>query len=167
MPAPLNAIVQGASAQKSASIQQGETVQPSGIVQPPTAIEDAEILHASIKAGSVAQIVIAVVAVIGLLYLLKLVMVTIFTSILLAFVLEPFVSRSARAGVPRWMGALLAVVFALVLGGGLTYFFYNRAVDFATQLPKYSGKIQSVLANLRAQTNKIEESTRAVIASPK
>jgi len=167
MPTPLNAIVQGPSTHKSASIQQHETVEPSGIVQPPTTIEETEILHASIKAGSVAQIVIAVVAVIGLLYLLKLVMVTIFTSILLAFVLEPFVSRSARAGVPRWMGALFAVVLALVLGGCLSYFFYNRAVDFATQLPKYSGKLQSVLANLRAQTNRIEESTRAVIASPK
>src|SRR4051812_29927107 len=65
MPTPLNAIVQGPSAPKSASIQQHETVEPTGIVQPPTTIEDTEILHASIKAGSVAQIVIAVVAVIG------------------------------------------------------------------------------------------------------
>jgi hypothetical protein len=123
MPAPLNPIVQAPSAQKSASIQQSEIVPQRGIVQPPTAIEDTEILHASIKAGSVAQIVIAVVAVIGLLYLLKLVIVTIFTSILFAFVLELFVSRSARAGIPRVMGALAAVVLALVVGGAFTLFF--------------------------------------------
>jgi predicted PurR-regulated permease PerM len=133
----------------------------------PDVIEEAEVLHASIKAGSVAQIVIAVVAVIGLLYLLKLVMVTTFASILLAFVLEPFVSRTTRAGIPRAIGALFAVILVLVLAGGLTYFFYSRAVDFATQLPKYSGKIRSTLADVRAQTNKIEESTRSVIASPK
>jgi len=72
--------------------------------------EDAEILQASIKAGSVAQIVVAAIAVIGLVYLLKLVLVTILSSVLLAFVLEPFVSRLARIGIPRAAGALLAVV---------------------------------------------------------
>jgi predicted PurR-regulated permease PerM len=131
----------------------------------PTA-EDAEILQASIKAGSVAQIVVAVIAVIGLVYLLKLVLVTTLSSVLLAFVLEPLVSRFARIGIPRAMGALLAVALMVGLAGGLTYFFYSRAVDFATQLPKYSGKIRSSLADLRAQTSKIEESTRSVIASP-
>src|ERR1700730_10307283 len=131
----------------------------------PTA-EDAEILQASIKAGSVAQIVVAVIAVIGLVYLLKLVLVTTLSSVLLAFVLEPLVSRLARIGIPRAMGALLAVALMVGLAGGLTYFFYSRAVDFATQLPKYSGKIRSSLADLRAQTSKIEESTRSVIASP-
>jgi predicted PurR-regulated permease PerM len=128
--------------------------------------EDAEILQASIKAGSVAQIVVAIIAVVGLVYLLKLVLVTTLSSILLAFVLEPLVSRLARIGIPRAAGALLAVVLMVGLLGGLTYFFYGRAVDFATQLPKYSGKIHSALADLRAQTSKIEESTRSVIASP-
>ena len=33
-------------------------------------------------------------------------------------------------------------------------------------MPKYSGKIHTALADLRAQTSKIEESTRSVIASP-
>lgn len=131
----------------------------------PTA-EDAEILQASIKAGSVAQIVVAVIAVIGLVYLLKLVLVTTLSSVLLAFVLEPLVSRLARIRIPRAVGALLAVALMVGLAGGLTYFFYSRAVDFATQLPKYSGKIRSSLADLRAQTSKIEESTRSVIASP-
>src|SRR6202047_365143 len=127
--------------------------------------DDAEILQTSIKAGSVAQIVVAVFAVIGLVYLLKLVLVTTLSSVLLAFVLEPIGSRLARIRLPRAVGALLAVALMVGLTGGLTYFFYSRAVDFATQLPKYSGKIRSSLADLRAQTSKIEESTRSVIAS--
>src|SRR5438445_13469858 len=52
---------------------------PSDAAQPaivPASEEEAEVLHASIKAGSVAQIVVAVIAVVGLIYLLKLVMVT-------------------------------------------------------------------------------------------
>jgi predicted PurR-regulated permease PerM len=137
-----------------------------GSKEPTPNAEDAEILQASIKAGSVAQIVVAVIAVIGLIYLLKLVLVTTLSSVLLAFVLEPLVSRLARIRIPRAVGALLAVALMVGLAGGLTYFFYSRAVDFAAQLPKYSSKIRSSLADLRAQTSKIEESTRSVIASP-
>jgi predicted PurR-regulated permease PerM len=130
-------------------------------------IEEAEILHASIRSGSIAQIVVASIAVIGLLYLLKLVMVTTLVAILLAFVFEPLVGWFARIRVPRAVGALLAVAVMLGLAGNLTYFFYNRAVDFSIQLPQYSGRIRDTLANFRAQTTKIEESTRSVFASPK
>jgi predicted PurR-regulated permease PerM len=139
------------------------TETPSGTNDP---LAETEILQASIKAGSVAQIVVAVIAVVGLVYLLKLVMVTTLFSILLAFVLEPLVGRLARIGIPRAVGALLAVAIMVALAGSLTYFFYGRAVDFATQLPKHSGKVHSALADLWAQTSKIEESTRSVIASP-
>jgi predicted PurR-regulated permease PerM len=139
---------------------------PREVLSTAVAVEETEVLQASIRAGSVAQIVVAVIAAVGLVYLLKFVMVTVLSSILLAFVLEPFVSRLARIGIPRAAGALLAVTLMVGLAGGLTYFFYSRAVDFATQLPKYSGKIRSTLADLRAQTSKIEESTRSVIASP-
>ncbi len=140
---------------------------PESDAPPPVSSEEAEVLQASIKAGSVAQIVVAAIAFIGLIYLLKLVLITTLASILLAFVFEPLVGALARIRVPRAAGALIAVVLMVGMTGGLTYFFYSRAVDFATQLPKYSGRIRSTLSNLRAQTNKIEESTRSVIASPK
>src|SRR6478672_6377397 len=60
------------------------------------AAEEAEVLQASIKAGSVAQIVVAAASIIGLIYLLKLVLVTTLVSVLLAFVLEPLVRGLAR-----------------------------------------------------------------------
>lgn len=155
------------SLEPSASRQDTSSVQAeSDRVTAAAAIDEAEILQASIKAGSVAQIVIAAIAVIGLIYLLKLVMVTTLFSILLAFVLEPLVGQLCRIRVPRAAGALLAVCLMVGMAGGLTYFFYGRAVDFATQLPKYSGKIRLAVADLREQTNKIEDSARAVIASP-
>jgi predicted PurR-regulated permease PerM len=129
--------------------------------------EDAEVLQASIRAGSVAQIVVAVIAVIGLTYLLQLVLVTTLASLLLAFILEPLVGGLARMRIPRAFGALVAVVLMVALAVGLIFFSYGRAVDFATQLPKYSGKIRSTFAVLREQTNQIEESTRSMIASPR
>jgi predicted PurR-regulated permease PerM len=129
--------------------------------------EEADILYASMKAGSVAQIVVAVVAVVGLIYILKIVLITTLTAMLLAFALEPLVNRFHRIRIPRSVGALVAVLLMLTLAGSLTHFFYNRAVDFATELPKYSGKIHSAIATFRAQTGKIEDSTRSVISSPK
>ena len=129
--------------------------------------EDVEVLQASIRAGSVAQIIVAVIAVVGLIYLLKLVLVTTLASLLLAFILEPLVGGLARMRIPRAFGALVSVVLMVGLAVGLIFFFYGRAVDFATQLPKYSGKIRSTFAVLREQTSQIEESTRSMIASPK
>src|SRR6476659_8249981 len=98
--------------------------------------EEAEVLHASIRAGSVAQIIVAVIAVVGLIYLLKLVLVTTLASLLLAFILEPLVGGLARMRIPRAFGALVSVVLMVGLAVGLIFFFYGRAVDFATQLPK-------------------------------
>jgi len=128
--------------------------------------EEMEVIQASIKAGSVAQIVVAAIAVLGLIYLLKLVLITTLTSLLLAFILEPLVSQLRRSGLPRAAGALVAVVLMVALAGSLTFFFYNRAVDFAAVLPKYSGKIRDTLSTFRSQSKKIEEGTRSVIGSP-
>lgn len=130
-------------------------------------VEEEEILHASMKAGSVAQIVVAAIAVVGLIYLLKVVLVTVLTAMLLAFALEPIVHQLGRIRVPRPAAALFAVLLLIAVSAGLTHFFYSRAVDFATELPKYSSKIRGTISGLRAQTSKIEESTRSVIASPK
>jgi predicted PurR-regulated permease PerM len=147
----------------------GAHVVPNGLEAPtatPTG-EEVEVLQASIKAGSVAQIVVAAIAVLGLIYLLKLVLVTTLIAMLLAFVLEPMVAGLRRLHVPRAVGALIAVVLMLALFGSLTYFFYSRAVDFATTLPAYSGKLRQVLGKVRAETSKIEESTRSVMADSK
>src|SRR6476469_9539280 len=107
----------------SISAPPAETLKPAAVA---AIEEEAEVLHASIKAGSVAQIVVAVIAVVGLIYLLKLVMVTTLAAMLLAFILEPLVSGLSRLRLPRPAGALVAVLLMLVLAGGLSYFFYQR-----------------------------------------
>jgi predicted PurR-regulated permease PerM len=128
--------------------------------------EEEEILHASIRAGSLAQIVVAVVAVLALAYLLKVVMVTTLSAVLLAFILDPLVSALERIRIPRSAGALIGVVLLIVLALGLSYFFYNRAVDFATELPRYSREIRETVGKIRSQTTKIAQSTRSVVGPP-
>ena len=142
------------------------TEMPQPVVSAATA-EEEEVLHASIKAGSVAQIVVAVIAVLGLIYLLKIVMVTTLSAVLVAFILDPVVYGLTRIKLPRPIASMIAVVLIVALVLALAYFFYSRAVDFAVELPRYSGRIRAVLAKLRYQTSQIEESTRQVVSPPK
>jgi predicted PurR-regulated permease PerM len=134
--------------------------QPASVVASP---EDEEVLQSSIRAGSIAQVVVASIAVLGLIYLLKLVLITTLTAILLAFILEPLVEWLSLVRLPRAAGALIAVTLMLLLWGALGYFFYSRAVDFATELPKYSGKVRDTVSKIRHQTTRIEETTRSVV----
>jgi len=147
-------------------IEPGTPANSTEVAAIPMAAEEVEVLHSSIRIGSLAQIVVAVIAFLGLIYILKLVMVTILVSMLLAFVLEPLVVQLHRLRLPRSVAALIAVMLLLVLSAGLTYFFYSRAVDFATQLPKYSGRIRESFSKLRKQTSTLEESTRTVMGTP-
>ncbi|HEV2729289.1 MAG TPA: AI-2E family transporter, partial [Terriglobales bacterium] len=130
------------------------------------AAEEAEILQASIKAGTIAQIVVAVIATIGLIYLLKLVLATALVSMLLAFTLEPFVAWLVWLRVPRWLGALIAVLLALILVAGLSYFSYYRAAEFADQLPYYSTRLRDALAKIRSREIQLEDHARAVVEPP-
>ena len=143
-----------------------ETPSNSAEVTLPMPAEEVEVLQSSIRLGSLAQIVVAVIAFLGLIYILKLVMVTTLSSLLLAFVLEPLVIQLRRLRVPRSVSALVAVTLLIAVSLGLTYFFYSRAVDFATQLPRYSGRIRESLSQLRKQTSKLEESTQTVMGAP-
>jgi hypothetical protein len=105
-------------------------------------MEEAEVLHASLKAGSVAQIVVAMIAVVGLLYLLKFVMVTSLAALLLAFILEPLVSSLDRIGIRRDVGALSSVVLVAALSASSCYFLYSRAKDSRPNylnIPRESG----------------------------
>jgi predicted PurR-regulated permease PerM len=141
----------------------GEVKKPSAPIS--SALEEAEILHASLKAGSVAQIVVALIAVIGLLYLLKFVMVTTLVALLLAFILEPLVESLHRGGVPRGLGSLLTVVLVALFITISCYFLFGRAREFASELPKYSERIRSSLRQFQEPMNKLEMSTRSVMSS--
>jgi len=128
--------------------------------------QETEVLQTSIKLGTVAQIVVAIIAVIGLIYLLKLVLITILVSLLLAYLLEPLVRGLSRLRVPRWASALSTVLLAVAVTLGVGYFSFNRAVEFADQLPTYSSKIRGMLGKIRAKAGKIESTTRSAVEPP-
>ena len=85
----------------SASIEHGREAQ-----------QEAEIpgdLLTHVATGSAAQVIIAVVIVLAVCYVAKLVMITIASALLLAFVLEPVVWRLQRWRVPRAAGSFIAL----------------------------------------------------------
>jgi len=133
----------------------------------PTTEEEVELLRGSVQATVVAQFVIAIAAAVGLIYLLKLVLVTILFSALLAFALDPMVVALAKIRVPRAIGSAIALLLFVALSLALTFFFYNRAMDFLDELPQYSVTIRENLQKLQAQADKLENSTRSLMPEGK
>ncbi len=134
-------------------------------LSPPT--HEEEFLRGELQFVTIAQAVVAIAAAIGLIYLLKIVMVTVLCSLLLAFALDPVVIVLSRLHIPRSAGAGIALLLLLALFGGLTFFFYNRALDFVDELPKYSSTIRDSLRKIEAQAEKIENTTRTMIPEEK
>jgi len=125
--------------------------------------DEVELLRGSIHAGVVAQFVIAFAAAVGLIYLLKPVLVTVLVATLLAFAVDPIVVLLERVRVPRAAGAAIALLLLLSLSAALVFFFYNRAVDFMEELPRFSATIREDMEELQAKADKIESSTRSVL----
>jgi predicted PurR-regulated permease PerM len=137
------------------------------VIAPEQAAEEVEVLQASIKAGSIAQVVVAVIAVIGLVYLLKFVLVTALVSVLFAYVLEPPVKWLACLRIPRWLGAFLVVLSTIAVSGGLIYYSYNSALQFTDQLPAYSTRIRDTFGSIRYHADRMADQARSIVESPK
>ncbi|PYX52796.1 MAG: hypothetical protein DMG76_28165 [Acidobacteria bacterium] len=137
------------------------------VVVPEETVEEVEVLQWSIKAASVAQIVVAAIAVIGLIYLLKFVLVTTLVSVLLAYVLDPPVKWLTRFRIPRWVGAIIVVLSAVALFGGLAVYSYNSAVQFTDQLPAYSARIRNTMGIIRYRADRVADQARSIVESPK
>ena len=129
------------------------------------AAEEVETLQASVKAGTIAQIVVAIIATIGLIYLLKLVLVTALVSMLLAYMLEPIVAAMTRLRISRTVGALVVVSSTVILAVAVCYFSYSRALDFTEELPRYTATLRESLGNIRSKVDKLADQARSVVES--
>jgi predicted PurR-regulated permease PerM len=111
-------------------------------------------------------VIVAVAVVLAICYVAKPVLIVLLVSVLLAFTLTPVVDALQRLRVPRSVGAVIALLLLFAILYGMVYFFYNRAVAFAHDLPKYSERIGSEAGKLRQQAQKLGGGARAVL-SPK
>ncbi len=114
-----------------------------------------------------AEIIVAIAVVLAICYVAKPVLIVLLVSVLLAFMLAPIVDGLQRLRAPRSVGAVVALLVLLAVLYGMTYFFYNRAVAFVHDLPKYSEKIREEVGKLRQQAQRIQSTTADVLPSAK
>jgi predicted PurR-regulated permease PerM len=126
----------------------------------PPSIED---VLSNRTVGIAAQILLAVAVLLAICYFAKLVMITLVTSILLAFVLAPLVDMLKRWRIPRSVGSFLAVALLLACVYGVMFFSYNQARNFIRDLPKYSDKIGQTTIRFRQQAEQIQKTTESVL----
>ena len=131
----------------------------------PQAMIDSETLQRQIKAGANAQVALAVLAMLAVAYVAALPLIVLLVAILLAFVLTPIVDIFHRLRVPRALGSLIAVLLFVAALYGIGQASYNKAVSFAQDLPKYSGKIRDIVGKVRHQAQQIQKTTETVLPS--
>jgi predicted PurR-regulated permease PerM len=124
-------------------------------------------LNSALHTGSVAQIIVGGAVILAICYVAKLILITLFISVLLTFMLEPLVSLLEKIRLPRSAGAFIAVLLMLGATYAGSYFLYGRAMSFVHDLPKYSEKIRSHLAHVRQQTSELEKTTQEVFPEEK
>ena len=120
-------------------------------------------LEQALRAGSIAQMVVALAIVLVICYVAKPVLVTLLIALLLAFMLEPVVGWLQRIRVPRSVGSLLAILLLMGIAWAGSYFFYNRAVSFVQELPRYSEKFRGIASHLKQKTTQVEKATENIL----
>jgi len=122
-------------------------------------------LGVAVQIVSASQVIIAGAVVLAICYVGKLVLVTLMVSVLLAFILAPLVNGLERIFLPRWLAAFLAILLLLAITYGASYFFYNRAIQFVEELPKYSQHIRSMFSRVVNKTNQLQQVGEKVLGS--
>lgn len=118
----------------------------------------------AVRIVSAAQVTIAMAVVLAICYVGKLVLITLMLSILLAFILAPLVNWLERIHLSRWLASALAILLLLGITYGASYFFYNRAVQFIGELPKYSQHIKGVFSRVVNKTNQLQQVSEKVLS---
>jgi predicted PurR-regulated permease PerM len=136
---------------------------PQRVVGLPRTQEEADELHRKMRASTSATMVLALLAVLAVFYVAKLPIIVLLISILLAFILAPLADLFQRMRLPRSLAALIAVLLFLAVLYGIGQVSYNKAVAFTTDLPKYSGRIRSVLGRVRQQAQEFRKTTSSVL----
>jgi predicted PurR-regulated permease PerM len=89
--------------------------------------------------------------------------VVVCVSILLAFVLEPAVRLLEKIRVPRSLGAIIAMLVLFAALYGISAIFYNRAVEFSHDLPRYASEARHYISKYTQEAQRIANTARAAI----
>ena len=129
----------------------------------PQAMVDAEDLHRHIRTGATAAVFVAVLAGLTVAYFAKLPLIVLLVAILISFILAPVVDFLRRLRLPRALASLITLLAFLTILFFLGQASYNKGVSFMNDLPKYSGKIRSIVGKVRHRAQQIQKTTETVM----
>lgn len=122
------------------------------------------------------QRIIAAGIVIAFCYWAASVVMTLLLSILLAYFLDPLVEFLEHWRMPRALAALVVLLLALSLVGGLGYVLFDRMDRFAADWPKYSSVLKQASAAIESKLERLEarvselappaQRTRVILSEP-
>ena len=115
------------------------------------------------KTQTTCLFILAVATGLALAYLAKIVLVVLFSSILLAFVLAPLVDFGVRFGAPRPLSAMLAILVLLAVIYAITFVSYSKGVDFVQDLPKYSRQLRDLGSKFQRKAEALRKTTEAIV----
>jgi len=107
--------------------------------------------------------ILAIATGLALAYVAKMVLVVLFASILLAFVMAPLVDFGVRFGLPRSLAALMAIFLLLAIVYGIALVSYGKAMDFMQDLPKYSQKIKGLGQGFQRRAEALRKTTEDIV----
>lgn len=142
-------------------LERGEPPRVEPVTSAPSPERDE--LHRRVGAASSALVVLAILAVLTVCYTAKLPIIVLLISILLSFILAPLADLMQRVRMPRAVASGLAVLVFVAVLIGIGMVSYNKAVAFSNDLPKYSGRIRSVLGKVRQKAQTIQKTTSSVL----
>jgi predicted PurR-regulated permease PerM len=113
----------------------------------------------TLRPKSAASILVTIAGVIALLYFGRVFFITLITAVIIAFILEPFVSLLMRVRLPRALASFLVCVVALLIVYLAGLGFYTQFASLYSDLPTYSQRIGELMG---AVTVRVEEMERSV-----
>ncbi len=123
---------------------------------------------ARVPAGSYALSVLAVGVTVAFLYWARIVFITALLALIVALILEPFVSLLVRIHFPRAIASFVVCIFALLALylPGLTA--YNQISSIASDVPAFKEHLSDLIEKVSEKIQRIEDAgARLLIPAPK
>jgi AI-2 transport protein TqsA len=129
------------------------------VTMPETRIEPSP----AARAASISLRVIAVAIVVAAINYASSVVITLICSIFIAFVLEPGVRFLERMKIPRWIGSLVMILFALMIVYLAIYGIYDRISAFVHDFPTYAEPLKHLVRSFQKIVGNIQQGTSSII----
>ncbi|HVW85381.1 MAG TPA: AI-2E family transporter [Bryobacteraceae bacterium] len=115
------------------------------------------------RAGSYALTIVAGGVIIAILYLGRVVFITAIAAVIIALILEPFVSLLVRIRFPRGIASFVVCVFALlaVYFAGLGV--YSQLSSIASDVPAFKEHLTTFIGSVSDRIQKIEDSSARIL----